>query len=204
MHPRLRHPYRSGITLLATAGVAISLAACGGGGGQANAQQTFQDAALKFAQCMRQHGVDVPDPQTGGGGIQIQAGQNGIDPQSQTFKDAQSACQHFMQDAVPADQRPNPAEMQDQLLKLAQCMREHGIDMADPKVNSDGSIEFGGPAGSGSGSNMPDRGDPAFKAAQEACQKETGIGGPDGGETPFLGGGPPGTSNGTGGATSGN
>jgi hypothetical protein len=200
MHPRPRHPYRSGIMLLATAGVAIGLAACGGGGGQANAQQTFQDAALKFAQCMRQHGVDVPDPRPGGGGIQFQAGQ-GLDPRSQSFQDAQSACQHFMQDAVPADQRANPAEMQDKLLKLAQCMREHGIDMPDPKVNSDGTVQFGGPPGSGSGSNMPNPDDPAFQSAQQACQKETGVGGP-GGE--FLGGGPPQTAKGAAGATSGN
>jgi hypothetical protein len=196
MLPRLRHPYRSGITLLAVSGAAISLAACGGGsGGQTNAQQTFQDAALKFAQCMRQHGVDVPDPQAGSGGIQIQAGQNGVDPQSQTFQDAQSACQHFMRDAIPADQRPDPTQMRDQLTKLAQCMREHGIDMPDPQVNSDGTVEFGGHPGSGSGGNSPNPDDPAFQSAQQACQKETGVGGPGGGP-PMLGGGPPPSSGG--------
>jgi hypothetical protein len=197
MFPRLRHPYRSGITLLVAAGAAIAVAACGGSGNdQADAQQNFQDAALKFAQCMRGHGVDVPDPQPGQG-IQIQAGQNGIDPNSQTFKDAQSACQHIMQDAIPADQRPDPTQVQDQLLKLAQCMREHGIDMPDPKVNSDGTVQFGGPPGSGSGGNTPDPNDPAFESARKACEQETGVGGPGGAKTPFLGGGPPSTSKGS-------
>lgn len=191
MFPRPRHTYRTGIALLMAAGATLLLAACGGSGnGQANAQQNFQDAALRFAQCMREHGVDVPDPQPGQG-IRIEGGQNGIDPNSQTFQDAQSACQHIMQDAVPADQRPDPSEMQDQLLKLAQCMREHGIDMPDPKVNSDGTVMFGGPAGSGSGGNMPDPNDPNFQSARTACQKESGVGGPGGAKTPFLGGGPP-------------
>ncbi len=31
-------------------------------------RQEFQDAATKFAACMREHGVDMPDPVIGGGG----------------------------------------------------------------------------------------------------------------------------------------
>jgi hypothetical protein len=196
----VRHGMR-GLITLAMVGASSALVACGGSASGEDAQAKSEDAALKFAQCMRQHGVDMPDPQQGGGGIQIQAGQNGVDPQSQTFQDAQSACNQVMRDAIPADQRPDPTQMRDQLTKLAQCMREHGIDMPDPQLNSDGSLEFGGPPASGSG---PNRSDPAFQSAQEACQKETGVGGPDGGETPFMGGGPPGTSKGTGGTTSGN
>jgi hypothetical protein len=143
---------------------------------------------------MRERGVDVPDPRPGSGGIQLQVGQNGIDPNSQTFKDAQSACQPIMRDAIPEDQRPDPAEMQDQLLKLAQCMREHGIDMPDPQVNSDGTVEIGGAPGSSSGGHMPDPNDPDFESARKACQQETGVGGPGGDEAPLLGGPPPASS----------
>ena len=32
------------------------------------------DQMLKFAQCMRDHGVDFPDPQFSGGGVMIQVG----------------------------------------------------------------------------------------------------------------------------------
>jgi hypothetical protein len=51
------------------------------------------DEALKFAQCMRSHGVNMPDPQAEGGGIKIGgAGKNGIDPRSPAFQRAQTAC----------------------------------------------------------------------------------------------------------------
>jgi hypothetical protein len=57
-------------------------------------QHQFQQAALKFAQCMRAHGVsDFPDP-SANGGIRIRAGQGSdLDPNNPTFKAAQQACQ---------------------------------------------------------------------------------------------------------------
>jgi hypothetical protein len=56
------------------------------------------DEALKFARCMRSHGVDIPDPQAEGGGIRIggPGKQNGIDPRSPAFQDAQKACQSLL------------------------------------------------------------------------------------------------------------
>jgi hypothetical protein len=72
-------------------------------GGQPSPQQQAQakDAALHFAQCMRAHGVNVPDPQVstnGGTKIQIGGGRpgQGPDPNSPQFQAAQSACQHFL------------------------------------------------------------------------------------------------------------
>jgi hypothetical protein len=60
-------------------------------------QARFRDAALKFARCMRAHGVDIPDPQASGGGIVIQKGPGGgaapsLNPQSPAFKRAEQAC----------------------------------------------------------------------------------------------------------------
>ena len=53
------------------------------------------DQMLKFAQCMRDHGVDFPDPQFSGGGVMVQVGggeAGAIDPTSETFQAAQEAC----------------------------------------------------------------------------------------------------------------
>ena len=53
------------------------------------------DQMLKFAQCMRDHGVDFPDPQFSGGGVMVQVGGDeagAIDPMSETFQAAQEAC----------------------------------------------------------------------------------------------------------------
>jgi hypothetical protein len=60
-------------------------------------------------------------------------------------------------------------------LAYARCMRQHGIDMADPKLG----------AGDRVGSLLPEGvspEDPKFKAAQEACQQYT----PNGGQPPNL------------------
>ena len=61
------------------------------------------EAALQFAQCMREHGIDMPDPQFSGDGnfgIAISSGPDDssnsggppFDPNSQEFKDANEAC----------------------------------------------------------------------------------------------------------------
>ena len=49
------------------------------------------DQLLDFSKCMRDHGIDFPDPQFEGGGVRIQMDE-GMDPSSQAFKDAQEAC----------------------------------------------------------------------------------------------------------------
>ena len=60
-----------------------------GNGAQGNPQQ--QADMLKFVQCMRQNGVpNMPDPRPDGGMIISQ--KDGIDPNSQAFKDAQQKC----------------------------------------------------------------------------------------------------------------
>jgi hypothetical protein len=63
-----------------------------------SAQRKAMNAAmLKFAKCMRSHGIkDFPDPQADGGlTIGAKAGSD-LDPNSPTFKAAQQACQKYM------------------------------------------------------------------------------------------------------------
>ena len=42
---------------------------------------------------MREHGVDMPDPKPGDGGIPIGGQGTGIDPEDPTFQKAQKACE---------------------------------------------------------------------------------------------------------------
>ena len=74
-------------------------------GGNAPIDPAFEQRMLDFAKCMRDHGVDMPDPQFssngGGGRITIggpASGDDGprIDPESKTFQDAQAACSSFL------------------------------------------------------------------------------------------------------------
>ena len=60
-------------------------------GGGATSGQTGQSDMLKFAQCMRVHGVSsFPDPDPNSSAVRMP---HGIDPNSASFKAAQSACQ---------------------------------------------------------------------------------------------------------------
>jgi hypothetical protein len=58
---------------------------------RAKAQQ-MQQAALEFAQCMRRHGIDFPDPQFQDGGAKMTFGGPGMNPNDPRFRTAQQAC----------------------------------------------------------------------------------------------------------------
>jgi hypothetical protein len=63
-------------------------------------QKEFREAALAHARCMREHGIDFPDPTFGENGqatIRIGKG-SGVDPDDLKFKKAQEEC---------ADKAPN-------------------------------------------------------------------------------------------------
>jgi hypothetical protein len=56
-----------------------------------------EEEALKFVRCMREHGVNLPNPTTSGGGIRIQGGlRAGVNPTSPAFEAAQKACQGLL------------------------------------------------------------------------------------------------------------
>jgi hypothetical protein len=173
---------RSPLILAVVAG-ALALGACGssnddggGAGSGAKGQDKAFEGALKFSKCMRDHGVDFPDPQrVGSGGIKI-TGRN-INPNDPKTKSAQSACQKYMQ--IGGGETVDPAKraaLQESALKFARCMREHGVDMPDPKLSGKGGLTFQAGPGSGGGNSGPGKGlggvnpeSPKFKAADKAC-----------------------------------
>jgi hypothetical protein len=65
-----------------------------GGGREATPAQKaqFLDQALRFARCMRAHGVDMADPKADGHGIRIQINGSSGNPNSPVFRRAQQAC----------------------------------------------------------------------------------------------------------------
>ena len=69
----------------------------GPNGGQMD--PAMQDALIAFSHCMREHGIDMPDPQFSDGGAQVTVpggGGRAFDPNSQKFKDAQEACKNLL------------------------------------------------------------------------------------------------------------
>jgi hypothetical protein len=141
-----------------------------------------QEAMLAYVACMRDHGVDMPDPEfTGDGGVVMRAVAGGDGPGSglssgpgdAEFEAAHEACGSLMEGTVRDIDPEQQAEMQAQALAFARCMREHGVDMPDPQFDAGGrvSIMVGGPDGP--------RIDPeTMQAAQEACGGFRGPGAP--------------------------
>jgi hypothetical protein len=185
------------ILALAGVGLAIVLAACSARGGtSSNGVVTLgstapgssmapspsadpQEAMLNFAQCMRDHGVDMPDPVFStdgkGGGTVTQAGPaSGANPKDDPgFMAAQEACKHFLDDVRrEGTAKQLTAAEQKAFLDFAACMRDHGIDMPDPDFSGGGvSIQIGSPDGNGSDSGPKiGPGSATFEAAQTACQ----------------------------------
>ena len=103
-----------------------------------------------------------------------------FDQESEDIGDAFRECLPTLQGATFA-RNPSPEdeiELQDNLLKLAQCLRDNGIDASDPDFS-------GGPrAGFGSVLNGVDREDDKVQEILESCSEEVfagGSGGPRGG-----------------------
>ncbi|HEY3184584.1 MAG TPA: hypothetical protein VGJ77_17215 [Gaiellaceae bacterium] len=124
--------------------LAVSAAGCGGSGGQAaagdSASNKHLEAALKWARCMREHGVDVPDPKVSSNGLVQIGGPGGKGKPERTDLEASRSCEKYMREGAPAE-KPSAAhmkEMQESALKFARCMREHGIDMPDPTFQGGG------------------------------------------------------------------
>lgn len=154
----------------------VLLVACGGSeSSPENEAAAREEAALEFAQCMREHGVEVQDPQPGQGGVVIgkvekkEGGGSGKELSAPATDEAMEACGEIMEDAAPELSPEEEEEHKEQALAFAQCMREHGVDMPDPQFGSDGkmTMRIGGPNSSG-----PDPDSPVFEQAQEACQDE--------------------------------
>lgn len=124
------------VLLAASAAVlALGAAGCGGTGGPSrtsgpNANPNLEKA-VKFTQCMREHGVPkFPDPDKNGK-YSIAAGGTGASQQQ--VDRARQACKAL----EPPGFEPSAAERQkdqEEWLKWAQCMRRNGIrDMPDPQ-----------------------------------------------------------------------
>ncbi len=187
--PRGGRPTRLCVAVLAA--VALLGAACGGttarGEGVASVDEgkgaapkaSQQDdkqrakdpekAMLDFARCMRDHGVDMPDPKPGQDGMTRFEGPSGGDEpllDESKFMEADKACRHLMGDAGPPQLSPeDQKQVQDAMLAFARCMRGHGVEMPDPQPGGGGIVAE---VGEGADPRSPE-----FQAAEKDCRKHT-------------------------------
>jgi hypothetical protein len=158
--------------------LALALAACGGGNGgndgvaslgdgKATTTTTtspgnggdFKQRALAYARCLRQHGIDMPDPTFDAQGRMAMQMPSGVGPDDPKFKAAEQACKQYAPVGEP--EKPDP-QLQQQMLAYARCMRQHGINIPDPKPGEGINVD---------GDKGVNPNDPKFKAADQACQQ---------------------------------
>jgi len=154
-------------------GANLLLVACGGSTSKSTATQESEEKLVKFAKCMREHGVNVTTSTGSGKGLlRI----NGGNPQA--MEAAQSACKRYQPTGEKENLTPQQkVEREEAVLKFAKCMREHGVDVH--ASSSGGGVQIQHRGGEG-GEHGPNPESPAFQAAQKACQ----------GLLPFKGHGP--------------
>jgi hypothetical protein len=187
----------------AGSGVATLESQAPGAAPSASPSMSPEEAVLAYARCMREHGVEMPDPQfeqTDDGEVRIgiDAGSAGGEVDKAKFMKADEACHSLMAAVMPAGKGQMSPEDEEKMLEFARCMREHGIDMPDPDVNGGFRFEAGpGSGGDGTTSKGIDPNDPDFQAAQEACGDllpgKIGGGGPSTQVGPGGGGSKPGS-----------
>lgn len=184
-----------GVVVLAS--VALALAGCGGsssprvahlstgkgassassarGASSADSTASPQQAAIAFAKCMRSSGVpSFPDPNADGGFLFRRGA--GL-TKSPLFRAAQAKCQRLLPPG-PGSGPPPSAQTLARFLKIAKCMREHGVPaFPDPRTSMP-SHPFGS-GGAGVVSDiegvilvfaaMIDQQSPAFERAAAVC-----------------------------------
>ncbi|WKU02693.1 hypothetical protein [Micromonospora sp. HUAS LYJ1] len=168
-----RHPLRLLLALPVVAALALSgcqsggdddpgVASAGGGGDttpslSAAAGMSDEERQLKFTACLREQGLDVPDPQPGQNGPRFNFGGD-VDPAK-----VQAALQQCREYAPNGGQpRQLDAGQVEQVRKLARCMRENGVpNFPDP--SADGRIQ--------PGRADIDLKDPAVRTAFDKCRE---------------------------------
>jgi hypothetical protein len=180
------HPRRRGAPALAVLGVLLVAAACSstpsssalpdatgtsGAAPSASASVDPQDAMLEYARCMRDHGVDAPDPVDGN----LTVDGRGLTPEQ--MEAAESACAKWQQAMEPQDGGRELTEEEKQaFLDQAQCMRDRGWNVSDPEFDG-GRVtqKFHKSPDGADAAGDPKPGDPAFEKDLKECADEAGV-----------------------------
>jgi len=90
-------------------------------------EKDFLDWQLKFAECMRGEGIDMPDPSSDGMVSVTQP------DDQEAFDAAVTLCQDQL-GAPPAADNRSDQEILDEQLKTAKCLRDAGYEVDDPQT----------------------------------------------------------------------
>ncbi len=155
----------------ASPGAGQGASAAGAPGSGSGSASALSDQAVAYARCMHSHGVpNFPEPQvsthasSNGNGNEVSvkvAAPAGAVNGNPHFHSAQQACRNLLPGGGPGEQHVSPQE-QAQFLRLAACIRSHGVP------------NFPDPTFSGGGVHLPQGSvnprSPQVRAAEQACR----------------------------------
>lgn len=151
-------------TTALVAALLLALTACGNQPAQNEQKQDDMADMVKFAQCMRENGVDMPDPGgDGGNGIAL-AVPGGDSEDGEKVEDAHNACKQYLPNG--GEFEPPSPEEQDKMRQQAKCMRDKGYNWPDP--NFDG-------GGGSAPIELPDLADEKVKQDMKDCGLGEGM-----------------------------
>ncbi|MGW3332744.1 hypothetical protein ACWDF9_19630 [Streptomyces rubiginosohelvolus] len=145
------------------AALTLTATACSGdgggtkdGGSASDSKKTKEDQALEHRKCLREQGLDIPEPKPGenGMGVTIDGGSMGKEKMEKAFK----ACEDK---AVGGGPKELTQAEKDKMVAYARCMRQNGFDMPDPKF--DGGAMQAAPA-------LKQKDMKKFEKANKACE----------------------------------
>lgn len=166
------------VILIAILALALALAACGGdddatdvasleGTEDASITETTEapsdeEALIAFASCMREQGVDFPDPTVNADGYPSFDFEDPEAIDQDAMFEAGEACRDLIEGVVLGLADFDSAEFDDTFLKYASCMREQGVEGIPDNIDiaeilTEGSLPF-------------DPEDPDFVTADEQCR----------------------------------
>ncbi len=138
------------------------------GAAAASPSDDYSQQLLAYSQCMRSHGFpNFPDPEVSGGQVRLpNLSGTGIDPKTDAFRSADTACQSLMPTPPPQARQPMSPVDQAKWLAFAQCVRDHGVaNFPDPDFSNGGPkpmFDFNGTGIDGRSTTV--------QAAQNACR----------------------------------
>ena len=104
---------------------------------------TFEEGVLNFAKCMREEGINFPDPSFD---IDGNPEFDNLEIENEDeFETAFENCEEILRNALPEQFDLDPeveAALVDASLEFSQCMREQGVDFPDPKPGEFGFFAF--------------------------------------------------------------
>ncbi len=156
-------------TIAVLLAVLMALTACGTKEQPEAKQDGKGGEMVKFAQCMRENGIDMPDPKDDGkGGVMIQAAPadgQGASVDGEKMEAAHNACKQHLPNG--GEFKPPSPEEQDKLRQQAKCMRDKGHNWPDPKFEGGGKAET---------VELPDLEDDKVKQDMKDCGLDEGGG----------------------------